>query len=820
MASPRHSDSILTRQIPVALPRRENVLATLGFLVIVAFVLRRALFAGQVFYERDLHLQWYGQAESFVRSVSLGSWPLWDPFVSFGQPLLANANNQILYPPTWLHLVVRPWTYYTLFFAGHLLLAAFGSYRLALRLGVSTAGGFVAAALWITSGPLLSLGNAWNHLAAAAWIPWVALAVVVVAEERTAKATIVWGCCWAVQILAGSPDVFVMTGCLALALIASRIDWRHPASAPNAGLLAWAAMAAVIALAVSAAQWIPSADVASRSDRLSLGAMERTYWSIHPASLFQLVVPVWWYELPLKPEWRSALFESREPFLFSIYVGFPTVALAAAALTTRRGFCLALLVLLLASTLVALGRHAPFYDLALALIPPLRILRFPAKALVLAGFCGALLAGQGFDEWTRRDDARTRGWRALTLLLAVAVAIAGAVAMLMRWNAGASGPFVTSGLPGTPPLTDLLWPVFRKTLWAFFLALGLLLAAATRQKWGTAALGSAVLVAGAGVMDLAWNHRDLNRTAPRTFYSLRPEVVDSIDQRDLSRVFVYDYSMVEGRAKRYLKRDDAYLVPGFRRDTGYDWVGAFGLRMYLVPPIGAAWHLYGSFERDALGLQPNALVDLNSVLVYADGKPLATRVLRLGGVSQVLALHSEGLEGLTETKTLPGPFFEPIRLLAVPNPLPRSYVVDGVRPLDGPAALDAIVNSDFQPESEVILPTGVPSRRPNGEFKGRSRVLRMLPDRVVVEAEATSDAHLVLVDAYDPGWRATVDGRPAPVLRANVAFRGVALPPGKHVVEFLYRPGSVAWGLAISGVALLAGAASLARGRAPAVTRG
>ncbi len=818
MATSPHADSFLTRDIRISLPGRETVWAALGLLAIVAFLLRNALFAGQVFYERDLHLQWFGQVESFVRSVTAGSWPLWDPFVSFGQPLLANANNQILYPPTWLHLLIRPWTYYTLFFFGHLMLAGLGLYRLALRLGVSRGGAFVAGALWIASGPLLSLGNAWNHLAAAAWMPWVAIAVIAVAEERNARTALIWGGTWAVQILAGSPDVFVMTGCLALALLASRIAWGRLASGPNARILAWTALAAAFALAVSAAQWIPSADVVSRSDRMSLDVMERTYWSIHPASLFQLVVPLWWYELPLKPEWRSALFESREPFLFSMYVGFPTLVLAAAALTTRRGWRLALFALLLASTLVALGRHAPFYDLALLLVPPLRILRFPAKALVLAGFCGALLAGQGFDEWMRCDDARRR-WRAIPLLLAAAAALTGIVASLTRWNTGVWDPFLVTTLPGSSPLTDLLWPVFRKTMWALLLALGLLLAALARHKGRSAALGSAVLVAFAGVGDLAWNHRNLNKTAPRTFFSLKPEVVDSIDQRDLGRLFVYDYSMTEGRSKRYLKRDVPYVVAGFRRDTGYDWASAFGLRMYLVPPIGAAWRLYGSYEKDALGLQPNALVDLNSVLVYAEGKPLATRVLRLGGVSQVLALHSEGLESLTEAKTLPGPFIEPIRLFSVPHPLPRSYVVDGVRSVDGQAALDAIVNSDFQPESEVLLPQKAASRRPRENFKGSSRILTMLPDRVLIEAETSADAHLVLVDAFDPGWRATVDGRTSEVLRANVAFRAVALPAGKHIVEFLYRPRSVVWGLAISGAAILAGAVFVTKATVPAMNR-
>jgi hypothetical protein len=818
MTTSASGDSFLIRDIRISRPRRGTVWAGLGLLALITFLLQEALFGGQVFYERDLHLQWFGQVETFVRSVASGSWPLWDPFVSFGEPLLANANNQILYPPTWLHLLIRPWTYYTLFFFAHLMLAGLGLYRLASRLGVSRAGAFVAAALWVTSGPLLSLGNAWNHLAAAAWIPWVGLAVIAVTEERTARTVVIWGAMWAVQILAGSPDVFLMSGFLALALLASRADWRWTGAAgsSNARTLACAVSAGALALAVSAAQWIPSADVALRSDRLHLDVMSRTYWSIHPASLFQLVIPLWWYELPLKPEWRSTLFESREPFLFSTYMGFPAVVLAAAALSRRRGWCLALSGLLVASILVAFGRYAPFYDLALLLIPPLRILRFPAKALVLAGFCGALLAGEGFDEWTRSGGSR---WRVTPLLIAAATVLAGIVAGVSRWT-----PELFSFWMASPPEgsdhASLLEPVLRKTTWAFVLSLGLLVAALARSRGPAAALGSAALVAFVGVGDLAWNHRGLNKTAPETFFSLKPEVVASIDQGDLRRLFVYDYSMLEGRAKRHLRRDVAYVVAGFKRDTGYDWASAFALRMYLVPPIGAAWRLYGSFEKDSLGLQPKGIVDLNSVLRYADGGPLATRVLRLGAVSQVLALHSEGFEELTETKTLPGPFLEPIRLFVVPHPLPRCYVVDGVRSVEGLAALDTIVDSDFQPESEVLLPPKATSRRPREDFKGSSRILTMRPDRVVIEAEASADAHIVLVDAYDPGWHATVDGRPSEVLRANVGFRAVALPPGKHTVEFLYRPSSIVWGLGISGAAVLAGALVLARGPKPTMNRG
>jgi len=56
------------------------------------------------------------------------------------------------------------------------------------------------------------------------------------------------------------------------------------------------------------------------------------------------------------------------------------------------------------------------------------------------------------------------------------------------------------------------------------------------------------------------------------------------------------------------------------------------------------------------------------------------------------------------------------------------------------------------------------------------------------------------VDAYDPGWRATLDGGAAPLLRANVAFRAVPVPAGRHEVELRYRPRSLILGLLVTAV--------------------
>src|SRR5262249_36760738 len=89
--------------------------AALSVIAVAALLHRDVLFAGQVYHYRDIHLQWIVQAEAFVRCVKAGSWPVWNPYVSFGQAFLANPNAEVLYPLTWLNLVMMPWTYYTLF---------------------------------------------------------------------------------------------------------------------------------------------------------------------------------------------------------------------------------------------------------------------------------------------------------------------------------------------------------------------------------------------------------------------------------------------------------------------------------------------------------------------------------------------------------------------------------------------------------------------------------------------------------------------------------------------------------------------------------
>ena len=73
---------------------------------------------------------------------------------------------------------------------------------------------------------------------------------------------------------------------------------------------------------------------------------------------------------------------------------------------------------------------------------------------------------------------------------------------------------------------------------------------------------------------------------------------------------------------------------------------------------------------------------------------------------------------------------------------------------------------------------------------------------VELRVSAPAEQAVVVQQSWVPGWEGSIDGRPAAVHPANVAFQGIVVPAGEHRVRLTYHPASVTAGMALTGVGI------------------
>lgn len=769
--------------------------ALAGLLFLVLFLFRNSVFGAGALFERDTAFWYYPQVEDIVRIVTSGSWPVWDPYRSFGEPLLANPSNQIFYPPAYLHFLFEPWTAYTWYVVGHLLFSGVGLYWLAKRLGLSDLGCFLAACAWVASGPLLSTVNMWNHFSGATWIPWVILAARRACESFKATDAMLWGVAVSGQVMTGSPDASAMAALCSVGGVLDGLRWSSWRDPANARWLKTVALAWGFGAALAAAQALPTLDLLAGSLRLELPLSARQAWSVHPLAMLQAAVPVHFKGLSRQPGDSTAIAEAKDPLLASLYLGIPVLCLAAAGvLGPRRPGRIALVVLLVTAFCIALGRYAPFFEAFVTLVPPLRILRHPSKAMVLAPFACALLAGMGVDALGRPDVPRPRP--ALLIWCGVLVGLGAAAAGLAL---AALGGRLALPFSAEPALVEKLRLAATDSALASLAGL-VMLWLLLQHRRGAAVARMAVALA---IVELACVTVRVNPTAPSQVLSERPATVSALSTAGAARgarVFSWDYlQRVQGKTYPDVEVAQALSPPGI---SGL--ARALGYRMLY--PFCGRWGLYGSYEPDVLGFRPPYLRTLGISFRAAEETPLFARLLQMGSVDYALAIHRESFGDLLPLATLPGPFLKPIEVFRVPDPLPRVYAV-GVGRLVGPdAGYRALADESFDFRRHVLLADG--PVQDNQQFRGALRVREAKPDRLRIETVFESPGYVVVTDAYSPGWKATIDDRSAVLQRANIGFRAVLVPGGTHVVELTYRRASIGAGLALSALASVVGLAT------------
>jgi hypothetical protein len=762
--------------------RRGAAWAAAGLLPAL-FALEGVLRGGALF-ERDVHLSWHAHAWAFKRALAAGELPLWDPLWGFGQPHWANPQTQSAYPTTWLLLALEPWAAYSAIVVLHVAWAALGAHALARRLGLAPPLAALAGALFSASGPLLSMGSLWHQLCGAAWLPWIAWAGLRALHAPGAGSAALWGLALALQVLAGSGEMALGGAALSAALAVTGLL----RAGPRPARLATTAGAALLGLSLSAVVWWPALDVAGRSAREQLERPARTYWSVRPGALLQLFLPVPVDSLPRPAGDPLVAREDVEPFLPSLYLGLPALGLLAAATASgRRRTTAAIAAATLLLLAFALGRHAPFHAAAETLLPPLQALRFPVKAMPAAALGFALLAALGAEALAATGGGAARR-RALVALLAGA-AVAAVLALAPVPDAPFARPFPPPRPAAATPLVALVAAV----------ALGGL---ARRGRAAAGALAAGLLAA----TEVASAHRGLNPLAPPELLRFRPPTLEALPAA--ARIHVWDYR-ARPAGKRFPERDLRGFFLETPRGVPPAFARALGLQHYLFPSIGPRHGLAGSFSHDLMRLYPLPLRDLVQLQRDSAETPGYLRLLQLGAVDSVLALHGEGHPGLKELAMLPGGFAEPIHVFGVPGSLPRARGAGGAVVADGWDAYRLLLDPGHDLATVVVLPDGSPRLAPP-DFSADVRETARGSSHLELAAELSHDGWVVLAEAWDPGWKAEVDGAARPVLRADVAFRAVPVPAGRHVLRLSYQPGAARNGAALATAGALALAAALA----------
>ena len=231
-------------------------------------------------------------------------------------------------------------------------------------------------------------------------------------------------------------------------------------------------------------------------------------------------------------------------------------------------------------------------------------------------------------------------------------------------------------------------------------------------------------------------------------------------------------------------------------------LGASSSRPCLSPNLATLWGLRDARVLDVL--QNRRLWRLQDALGADRKRLLRTFVAFPGAPDRAWEVMGVGRLAVPDGSMRGG-----VRWESLPGSRPRAFVAHEVTPAADEDASQAAVKARMDGASDgTVVLEGWAGARSLGAPSGRDSVSweEDAPARVRMRVDSADGGVLVLLDTFAEGWRAEVDGIPARIYPADLAFRGVVLEPGRHEVTFRYGPRSLPLGLGLSGIGLVVAA--------------
>jgi hypothetical protein len=190
-----------------------------------------------------------------------------------------------------------------------------------------------------------------------------------------------------------------------------------------------------------------------------------------------------------------------------------------------------------------------------------------------------------------------------------------------------------------------------------------------------------------------------------------------------------------------------------------------------------------------------------------DGSNLPSRALAALGVQVIFTTTAR--QDLSSYQTILG-----INIYKIPAPSPRAefFSADQVRYLPTKEIHQALRDTNFPLSSNLLLareamPSVAETYQAGKDQSPKVEYRRPDSDRIECIVETSRPGYLRVIESWDPGWSATVDGISTTIVPAFDALLAVPIDPGRHEVRFVYRtPGAMAgrW-ISVLSFALLCG---------------
>ena len=689
------------------------------------------------------------------RALREGRLPIWTPAASAGLPLLADQQSAPLFPLTWIGVVLpydwsRAWINVL-----KLVLAALGTYllarALALRRGPALLGGvsygFAAyLVIWLLH----------PHANAYVVLPWLLLAADRLCEQGTVRDAALLGLALGIAFLGGQPESGLIVSLATAAWVIYRLIGARPARGELVRRILLGVAAAVLGAGLAAVMLLPLLEAIHQAINSS-----RSQPPLPVRSINALFFPKYWGILGAGP----SNFAER-----TMYTGVLPLLLAAAGLVARRPRGPQLFFAGLAVVSLAIALDTGPFSHAIINLPVLDQAAL-ARALILASFAIAMLAAFGLQLLLTGTAAERRRMLIAASVVAVLPALV-VVGAHPQWLGGLpDGVKRVFGAGAETVDAVALASVLR---WLAFAAAGIaVFAALMRWRHRTTLLIAAAI--GLAALDLLTLTAGYNPAISQAEASPpQPPAVAAL------RRVTSEGGRVAG-------------VQAMQPNTASRWdlEDARGHEQPIVGRVALLWSvLGGGAELNAPGVN---LLD-----------PRTPKLLDVFGVRAILlqpsVLTGSPLRGARVEYRGPGG-----AVVSNPSALPPAFVSYGWRASSGrtASALLMAAGTARQARDAPVLETAAqpPAATPGAATP--ARVVSRTDTEVTLDVEAKADGHVVLLDTFYPGWHAEVDGRERPIRAADLAFRAVAVTPGRHTVRFFYRPTSVIAGGGLSLAALL-----------------